>query len=399
MIFNLCRRIGYRWFNTLLEEIELSKCADPRDRIFAIQSLLHKVDPVVEIQPDYEKDIVQLFTEVFVGHSSRNSSLDLIAICDIAYHDPSFPTWLPNYTLPKATKRTVRAEASGRSAAVFEMRGAGILRVGGRTLGCVERSAGHNITADSSAGDIEQELYQISQQLQVSDSQLEAFGSVLCGGAFEHFYSPGHMFSTALAQNFPNLKLAVEYLLGFISPSSKKNDSRKSINDLRFLHFVQKYTVNRKVYKTSSGTFGFSASSTETGDVAVALLGLDEVMVLRSTGRATYQVVGESYCHGYMTSEAFLGPLPNTHRMVWNWNQGIVGLYPTYLDVQSGSSSVEDPRLGDLPEGWKVIDHEHKDIGHFFENTETGEQTLMDPRLTPVVLEARGVKIEYFDLV
>jgi hypothetical protein len=58
---------------------------------------------------------------------------------------------------------------------------------------------------------------------------------------------------------------------------------------------------------------------------------------------------------------------------------------------------MEDPRFGELPDGWKI------DFGKrnflIFVNKETGKRTEFDPRLRPEALVARGVDIQCFDLI
>jgi hypothetical protein len=94
-----------------------------------------------------------------------------------------------------------------------------------------------------------------------------------------------------------------------------------------------------------------------------------------------------------------LGPLPNTHRIVWIHDARNVGLRKAYLHKESGVLEVEDPRLGPLLNGWEIVDHDAQHLHHRFVNKEGGEGKWFDPRLTPEELLDRDVNIQYFDLV
>jgi hypothetical protein len=71
-----------------------------------------------------------------------------------------------------------------------------------------------------------------------------------------------------------------------------------------------------------------------------------------------------------------------------------------FYDTSSQASTFEDPRLPRLPPGWRLVQEiDRKHSLRKFENTDTGEITDMDPRLTTEALMERGVKLETFTLI
>jgi hypothetical protein len=156
----------------------------------------------------------------------------------------------------------------------------------------------------------------------------------------------------------------MEFVDGIIE-TPRFHESDQSRSEHVFLVRVAGMLCGRVVYKTSSDTFGIAPKSAEPGDTVTVFLGCDSAMVLRPCDGNTYNVIGESYCFGYSSGEGLLGPLPNTHRMVWVTEEN-GKKYSAYLELASNIPQITDPRLGELPRGWKLYDHDKKDILIFF---------------------------------
>jgi hypothetical protein len=63
-------------------------------------------------------------------------------------------------------------------------------------------------------------------------------------------------------------------------------------------------------------------------------------------------------------------------------------------------STLEDPRLGPLPPGWRIVyDDDTKLDDFWFENEHTKKTEWGDPRLTKEALLARGVDMKEFVLI
>jgi hypothetical protein len=79
------------------------------------------------------------------------------------------------------------------------------------------------------------------------------------------------------------------------------------------------------------------------GDIVAVLLGCSKPIILRPCEDHTYLVIGEAYCHGVITAEALLGPLPAPLELVSRLG------YPGFMNRDTGNSQLDDPRLGQVP--------------------------------------------------
>lgn len=109
-------------------------------------------------------------------------------------------------------------------------------------------------------------------------------------------------------------------------------------------------------------------------------------------------VIGDCYIHGLTNGEALLGTLPH------GWQRSMIltaewGFQKGYVERETGDHMVEDPRLGELPSGWRLTDRDAPaDWVNWFVNDKTAEQLLwpIDPRMTADAFRARGVPLQEF---
>lgn len=124
---------------------------------------------------------------------------------------------------------------------------------------------------------------------------------------------------------------------------------------------------------------------------------------------ATFQVLGFAYVDGDNDREVLLGPLPEAQKVVAFYNAATARWWPMYFDERSGAAVVEDPRLGPLPDGWRIAEHEEQALYNWYVQNGTSEDALRkvktemryrsDPRLTVDGLRAIGVNIREYQLV
>jgi len=187
-------------------------------------------------------------------------------------------------------------------------------------------------------------------------------------------------------------------------PSAGINENVISFleEDSLYLAHVLVFCVGRSLFKTTEGHIGLAPKEAKPGDLVTALFGCNSAMILRPVQAGKYLVVGEAFCSGVINGEAFLGPIPGSFDVLYQYTERQKAYYWAFIDRDSGKFQVEDPRLVDvpLPAGWRRREHENEEFEDWFVNDETGEDNnTFDPRGSPEALKSRGVKLEAFDLV
>jgi hypothetical protein len=133
----------------------------------------------------------------------------------------------------------------------------------------------------------------------------------------------------------------------------------------------------------------------------VVLLGSPSPLVLR-TQEANLEVIGECFVHGLNDAIPLLGPLPLHWKVVGGWGHGNRYLFK-FLNTETGESTSEDPRLTSFECDWERIDREpdsnDPELYDFFKHKRTGEIMNSDPRMLPEILKANGVKLTTFCLI
>jgi len=92
------------------------------------------------------------------------------------------------------------------------------------------------------------------------------------------------------------------------------------------------------------------------GGIIYTIIGCNLPIILRKIVVDAYTVVGDCYIYGLIDSESLLGPLPT----LWTVRPAVRVdlLESSYLNLQTNTNSLEDPRLGSLPAEWGSINQE-----------------------------------------
>jgi hypothetical protein len=195
---------------------------------------------------------------------------------------------------------------------------------------------------------------------------------------------------------FINFELSVEALSEMKKPEF---DERPWYTDeRRVTEEIVGKCRGRAAFLTQDGRLGLAPKSAKPDDIVTVLLGCESAIILRPCPGDQFQVVGEGICHGFMDGEALLGPLPDRIERVL-FESGVGRHTWTCIDRSTGVCDYEDPRLGKLPDGWKIGEHEEDDIWSMYGNDELGITDSDDPRLSPEALIERGVDLREFVLI
>jgi hypothetical protein len=81
------------------------QCSDPRDKIFALLSLVPDSEKQVGIEPDYTKDVYEVYQDVAIKFTKWFGTLGLLQTVEMHEHLVGVPSWVPDWSTPKSTLR------------------------------------------------------------------------------------------------------------------------------------------------------------------------------------------------------------------------------------------------------------------------------------------------------
>jgi hypothetical protein len=72
--------------------VQNAQCSDPRDRVFALRSIVRPEQQQC-IQPDYTKDVQEIYHDFLVRTAERIELLDWLRRCQIPQPEQQNPSW------------------------------------------------------------------------------------------------------------------------------------------------------------------------------------------------------------------------------------------------------------------------------------------------------------------
>lgn len=393
-IIALCVDLVKREINTILELTKTSQCTDSRDRIYAILSLIG--DNRIQIQPDYTKSPEMIFTDAVKHVFEKTNSLNLLSSCELNPKRLDIPSWVPDfstYTTARSLSRVTFAPvASSLSNPPLVDRS---LKVQGLSIASIQTLCPTEITMNMSHSSLAIRINRmwtesgIGGTYRCGGQALEAFTRVMkCDGFSEKLYPP----NTSLLS-----MTAINALCTDVS-NAHDPDFKISYDFGRYLTNSQLTLEGRSLFVSAEGYIGLCTSFAEPGDRVMLVVGCRYPLVMRPRPNGTYSLVGVAFCYGIMHGEPFLGQLPPGVSCVRSSST----FFPLFLNLETGETQVEDPRLGELPAGWSRVEHARADEYSIFLEEKSGKEHYsdeFDPRTTPEELEKRGVKLEDFEIV
>ena len=360
--------------------------SDAKDRVYAILSLLESSSDAIDIEPDYTKRTSEVYQDVALRYINLNNTLKILPWSGLNERLSEMPTWVPDWRVADTPFPFVTGLASGHTVSEVQYRGSGILSVTGSAsapvqhvdkMDCrdritliaeIQRLAPQDVLRGSYIG---------------SGSLLTAYCNTLCADTFSDTYSPR-------IGSLPQFQPSLEFLSAILQPSMEQvpHYSRGTQAET-YLDFITAYCKERSLVKTREGNLCLAPRTAQPGDQVCVLLGCDLPMLLRPTSDSQYQVVGPCYVHGLMNGEAFLGTIPEPFRPICVFDEGRRQYPWVFLDQRTGKNQWNDPRVEALPAD---DDGEKSRMISWPDGTRTR-------KLTPGMIERRGVKFQTFDLI
>ena len=365
------------------------KCSDPRDHVYAVQSLLGASYTLLKIEPDYTKVTAKVYQDLMVLYVN-SGDLHLLRYCELKNDVPmEMPSWVPNWAdKDTASVLGYLVRASGYCEAVARYQGNGVLSAAGVIFETVS-SVQEMIFQHTYKGQpTYQEIADMIQRLTppkiehlsyvAGGSLVDAFcRTLICNKFCNEYGSPD--------ATSPKFEESPEFVLAFNLDKNEKFNV--SLNTKKFLSSVGFCCSKRSFIITEEGYIGIAPNATKPGDRVCVLFGCRTPMLLRKTSGLKSQVVGECYIDGVMDVEAFLGPLPDGFASVSLWNSDKSFYDYVFVDKQTGKIQYNDPRI--------VVNEKMLKEGNKFIQSDGSAGV----NLTPDLLKQRGVNVQTFDLV
>ena len=368
---------------SMIRRTAACKCSDPRDHIYAVQSLLPRSYARLKIEPDYKKATAQVYQDLMVLYVN-SGYIEMLRYCELKNDVPMrMPSWVPNWADTDIAKQfAYLAKASGHSKAVAQYQGDGVLSAAGVIFATVssvqEMSFQHTYKGivDMIQGLTLPKIEHLSYV--AGGSLVDAFCRTLACNKFYNEYHPPNT-------NDAKFEESRDFVLALSLDKNRKfnvpTDTRK------FLNSVGTYWSKRSFIITDEGYIGIAPRATKPGDRVCVILGCRFPLLLREISGSQFQVVGECYLQGIMNGEVFLGPLPDNFASVNLWDMGESAYNRVFVDKETGKTQYNDPRI-------EVNEQMLKEGNTFIRNDGS-----VGVSITPDMLKRRGVNVQTFDLI
>ncbi|KAJ2983087.1 hypothetical protein NQ176_g956 [Zarea fungicola] len=305
---------------SLLENVRDLSATDPRDRIFALQSIMRPPDRLVINYKLSAEDIYKQFAiqQVHNNHGSR-----LLNTAGLHRRSPgsALPTWVPDWRAQEQSPRLIcyiretpyrasgdlvdesKVQETNGDLYVFETRGI--------ILDTIQALSDTMSTADGYVK-VKQAL-DLSRAISTKQSSrytddADALTRTLL---MDDLYSSDHNTIPTLSEIQRPSDLLEAYLREPQSGETSVTETRLRVYTAAQVFQMQLETCcsQRKFAVSSSGYFSLVPVATKLGDVVSILSGAPVPHILRLTNDENhFELVGDSYVHGIMAGEALNDP-------------------------------------------------------------------------------------------
>lgn len=355
-------------------------CSDPRDRLYAIRSLLHPSHSKIII-PDYSLSIREVYTNFAKEWLLKLDNAQFLQYCD--FPEPltgmDLPSWVPDWSRARTAEDFSYGRCSGVSGAFAALDGD---RPGlqGTLVGNISY-----VTPPAQSRTTDAEIRELCHSWMELVSMGEvAWGRSTIADAFMEMIVGGRVSERqpSIEQNYRSLD-EIKAFLADVSGSDDQLAGRSVPSQIRIA--IQGLLF----FKTAEGLFGVGPRTAKPGDRVAVILGCNFPLVLRPDellGNNCFRVVGPCYVSEITSAEALLGPLPSG----WGIREERVQGIRKQMFTNGDTRTQQDPRMPPLPSGWEYRYGEEapqemeaekfEDMTEqWFENVETGEKTYGDP--------------------
>jgi hypothetical protein len=344
MIYRLCANSNSDTIDKLIGEARNCECSDPKDRIYGVLGMLSENDQALNIIPDYQKSIDQVYQDFLLSYVNtfKYDNLRLLPLCEMRNHRSTMPSWVPDLSSQRVSRPFDNPFASGCSAAEVEYTGGGCLKVLGVKVATI--SDAHKIQINNLypfRNDVVAAIRQFvpTGVVRNGGELFEKYCRTICGDSFQDRCDPPPYYLSSWYES-------VDILRTFLGQQEDVDlGESEDLAATRFFGTVVDSLQNRSFISTEGGNIGLAPLLAKSGDDVVVIPGCLSPMVLRPTDNGRYQVVGECFILSLMAGETLLGPFPEGYDIIKKLYEDNNSWYAAYRDRRTGQVEWTDPRL------------------------------------------------------
>ncbi|QDS74145.1 hypothetical protein FKW77_001233 [Venturia effusa] len=330
----------------------VAKCADPKDRVFALLSLDSSNKRGLGIVPDYNASTADVYKDAALRCMTYFGDFGVLAECELSESGSARDgrSWVPDWSLgteKRVAWPTTEYLASGPFVSPFEVHKHLYLRVLIVPTGTIRTVHEFKIQGASSSERIRSLKtnlermtadWDLLQDYITGGSLLHAIAQTLLLGVSAESYEPLDVLRLCLRES----EQALQELMAMAENSSPL------VEPSSFYDTVNNNVDDRAMFETQAGHIGLAPRFAAPGDEVFAVVGSAYPMILRKKADDLYEVVGPCYIAGLQQGEAILGPMPEDWRRVM-FRLDSMGHVPRFYNERTGEVSVIDPRLRNWP--------------------------------------------------
>ena len=334
----------------LLRDSSRMKCADPRDKIFAILGMLPpKAKGIADVvEPDYNKSVPEVCLEWFRAMTTYRQSYVTLATWE-PNDQSNRPSWVPDLDTPQKRPGVAidwqYADANAKIDSItvnlgpiLEVMGVNVATVTSAKTLDFETNEPHHVSA---------QLKKLFEKSSPSEPDfryrdiVEAFSFTFCRGRYRESRIPpawdaAEMSFSTFSQEFQRLLQDIGH-----APPAALQDSRPNMNVFARMRTSCR---DRVVIKTSEGHIGVAPAATRPGDIVIVLISCPTLLILHPLENGRHILIGPSYVHGLNWSEGLCGPLLKPYRCVRK-AYPVRGWDTAFVNEETGRDTMLDPRI------------------------------------------------------
>lgn len=388
-------------------------CFKPQDRVYELLGLTSKAF-ADQISISYDKTAAQVYRDALLTHTHITGRLELLPETDISLRHElkDSPSWIPDRSARSHTRQQLKPQFSTSNTRAH-------IKYNDDYPEILQALGVYCAVIDSITDPLPLECSVPKAVLHVRDwapENLDTAQYSFTGESLRRAYAMTLTVGRVkgLGKSYVNYlpieeweSQADDYALFGPRASARCDDSMNSGHLLQHTETALNMCRSRLFFQTKEGYIGLAPRDAQKGDIIAILLGCLTPVVLRpircgDNGRPRFSYINRCFVYGLSYSLKLLGPLPPL------WRATEVVFYDhryriNFQNTQTGEETIEDPRLEPLAEEWQRFSRDRPTQDDPIDwvclrHKRTGEEITFDPRLEPERSRARGVELTWFTL-